>query len=129
MTQSEKPIFNLNHLEELLEQWKSILHLEQWDISLRIRRQKDFLEGDNQGEITFNRVERQAVIHILDPIDWVDIPFNQDMEETLVHELLIIYADFEPEDSDSLQYILWHRIIDSMARVLVYLKRKGEALK
>ena len=130
MTQSEKYIFNHNHLEELLEEWKGILHLEQWDISLGIRRQKDFLEGDNQGEITFNRVECQAIIHILDPIDWVDIPFNQDMEKTLVHELLhIIYADFEPEDSDSLQYTLWHRSIDSMARVLVSLKRKGEAVK
>ena len=51
MTQSEKPIFNLNHLEELLEEWKSILHLEQWGISLRIRRQKDFLEGDNQARV------------------------------------------------------------------------------
>ena len=130
MTQSEKSIFNHNHLEELLEEWKGILHLEQWDISLGIRRQKDFLEGDNQGEITFNRVECQAIIRILDPIDWVDIPFNQDMEKTLVHELLhIIYADFEPEDSDSLQYTLWHRSIDSMARVLVSLKRKGEAVK
>lgn len=130
MTQSEEHIFNLNRLEKLLEEWKSILHLEHWDISLRIRREKDFLEGDNQGEITFNRVECQAIIHILDPIDWVDTPFKQDMEKTLVHELLhIIYADFEPEDSDSLQYILWHRSIDSMARVLVSLKRKGEAVK
>ena len=130
MTQSEKPIFNLNHLEELLEEWKSILHLEQWGILLRIRRQRDFLEGDSQGDITFNRVGCQAIICILDPIDWVDTPFNQDMEKTLVHELLhIIYADFEPEDSDSLQYILWHRSIDSMARVLVSLKRKGEAVK
>jgi hypothetical protein len=127
---SEEHLFKLDRLEELLEEWKSILHLEQWDISLRIRRQKDFLEGDNQGEITFNRVECQAIIHILDPIDWVDILFNQDMEKTLVHELLhIIYADFEPEDSDSLQYTLWHRSIDSMARVLVSLKRKGEAVK
>ena len=130
MMQSEKTIFNLNRLGELLEEWKSILHLQQWDISLGIRREKDFLEGDNQGEITFNRVECQAIIHILDPVDWVDTPFKQDMEKTLVHELLhIIYADFEPEDSDSLQYTLWHRGIDSMARVLVSLRRKGEAVK
>lgn len=109
---------------------KGILHLGQWDIELRRSRQVDFLEGDNQGEITFNRVECQAIVRILDPIDWVDTPFKQDMEKTLVHELLhIIYADFEPEDSNSLQYTLWHRSIDSMARVLVSLKRKGEAVK
>ena len=130
MTQSEEYIFNLNRLEELLVEWKSILHLEQWDIELRRSRQKDFLEGDSQGEIDFNRVECQAIIRILDPIDWVDTPFKQDMEKTLVHELLhIIYADFEPEDSNSLQYTLWHRSIDSTARVLVSLKRKGEAMK
>ena len=130
MTRSEKHIFNPNRLEELLEEWKDILHLEQWDIELRISRQKDFLEGDNQGEITFNKVECQAIIHILDPFDWVDTPFKQDMEKTLVHELLhIIYADFEPEDSNSLQYTLWHRSIDSTARVLVSLKRKGEAFR
>lgn len=130
MAQSEEHLFNLDRLEELLEEWKSILHLGQWDIELRRSRQVDFLEGDNQGEITFNRVECQAIIRILDPIDWVDTPFKQDMEKTLVHELLhIIYADFEPEDSNSLQYTLWHRSIDSMARVLVSLKRKGEAVK
>ena len=130
MAQSEEHLFNPDRLEELLEEWKSILHLGQWDIELRRSRQVDFLEGDNQGEITFNRVECQAIVRILDPIDWVDIPFKQDMEKTLVHELLhIIYADFEPEDSNSLQYTLWHRSIDSMARVLVSLKRKGEAVK
>ena len=130
MVQSEEHLFNLDYLEELLEEWKSILHLEQWDIELRRSRQIDFLEEDNQGEITFNKVECQAIIRILDHIDWVDTPFKQDMEKTLVHELLhLIYADFEPEDSNSLQYTLWHRSIDSMARVLVSLKRKGEAMK
>ena len=130
MAQSEEHLFNPDRLEELLEEWKSILHLGQWDIELRRSRQVDFLEGDNQGEITFNRVECQAIVRILDPIDWVDTPFKQDMEKTLVHKLLhIIYADFEPEDSNSLQYTLWHRSIDSMARVLVSLKRKGEAVK
>ena len=49
MAQSEEHLFNLDRLEELLEEWKSILHLEQWDIILRRSRQKDFLEGDNQG--------------------------------------------------------------------------------
>ena len=130
MTRSEEHVFNINHLEGLLEEWKSILHLEQWDIELKRSRQRDFLEGDNQGEITFNKVECQAIIHILDPFDWVDTPFKQDMEKTLVHELLhIIYADFEPEDPNSLQYTLWHRSIDSMARALVSLKRRGEATK
>lgn len=130
MAQSEEHLFNPDRLEELLEEWKSILHLGQWDIELRRSRQVDFLEGDNQGEITFNRVECQAIVRILDPIDWVDTPFKQDMEKTLVHELLhLIYADFEPEDSNSLQYTLWHRSIDSMARALVSLKRKGEAMK
>lgn len=130
MARSEEHLFNLDRLEEFLEEWKSILHLEQWDIELRRSRQIDFLEEDNQGEVTFNKVECQAIIRILDHIDWVDTPFKQDMEKTLVHELLhLIYADFEPEDSNSLQYTLWHRSIDSMARVLVSLKRKGEAMK
>ena len=130
MTRSEEHIFNPNRLEELLEEWKSILHLEQWDIVLRISRQKDFLEEDGQGEVTFNDVECQAIIRILDPVDWTDTPFKQDMEVTLVHELLhLVCAYFEPEDSNSLQYTLWHRSIDSMARVLVSLKRKGEAMK
>lgn len=130
MTRSEKHIFNHNRLEELLEEWKGILHLEQWDTELIIIRQKDFLEEDNQGEITFSKVGCQAIIRILDPVDWVDTPFKQDMEKTLVHELLhLVYADFEPEDQNSLQYTLWHRSINSTARVLVSLKRKGEAMR
>lgn len=130
MTRSEEHLFKIDRLEELLEEWKSILHLEQWDIVLRISRQKDFLEEDSQGEVTFNDVDCQAIIRILDPVDWTDTPFKQDMEVTLVHELLhLVYAYFEPEDSNSLQYTLWHRSIDSTARVLVSLKRKGEAFR
>lgn len=40
MARSEEHLFNFDRLDELLEEWKSILHLEQWGIELRISRQK-----------------------------------------------------------------------------------------
>ena len=68
MAQSEEHLFNLDRLEELLEEWKSIL-------------------PKNAGK-----------------------PLALAMGSTS-------------------KYTLWHRSIDSTARVLVSLKRKGEAFR
>ena len=114
-------------LEELCKQWTKILHLENWDIKLFICHEKDFTGHDNQGEIDYIMENGDASIKILHPDSYPNSPFEYDMEKTLVHELLHLhFAPFRPEDESSLNFVLWERAIETMARIMVDLDRQSE---
>ena len=68
-----------------------------------------------------------ALISILDPRDYPDSPFEQDMEVSLVHELLHIPLRYitEPE-LNSLEDIHLEAFIESMAKLLVKLSREAD---
>lgn len=120
----EQKLLTIEELEALLCEWQSRLCLTEWDIALKIARRSEFGEEDNQADITYNNLSAQAIIRILDPIDWDNGLFNQDMEKALVHELLhLMWHDFEPADEESREHVLWHRRLETIARIMVALKR------
>ena len=68
-----------------------------------------------------------ADILLLDPMDYDDASFAQDMEQTLVHELMhLVLEVLTPENKESLEYVMLEQIVDSLATTLVKLKRGGE---
>lgn len=122
----EQKLLSIEELEALLFEWQGRLCLTEWDIAVKIVRRSEFGEEDNQADITYNKLSAQAIIRILDPIDWDNDLFNQDMEKALVHELLhLMWHDFEPADEKSLERVLWHRRLETTARIMVMLKRSG----
>jgi hypothetical protein len=122
----EKKLLSVNELEALLFEWQNQLCLTEWDIALKIVRRSEFGEEDNQADITYNESTGQGIIRILDPVDWDNALFNQDMEKGLVHELLhLMWRDFEPDDEESREHVLWHRRLEATARIMVALKRRG----
>ncbi|WP_303840982.1 hypothetical protein [Selenomonas ruminantium] len=124
----EQKLLSIEELEALLDEWQSRLCLTEWDIALKIARRSEFGEEDNQGDIIYNKLSAQAIIRILDPIDWDNALFNQDMEKALVHELLhLMWHDFEPAAEESREHVLWHRRLETTARIMVMLKRSGLA--
>jgi hypothetical protein len=125
----ERKLLTIEELEALLFEWQGRLCLTEWDIVLKIVRRSEFGEEDNQADITYNELSSQGIIRILDPIDWDNDLFNQDMEKALVHELLhLMWHDFEPADEKSREHILWHRRLETTARIMVALKRSGLAM-
>lgn len=124
----EQKLLSFEELEALLFEWQGRLCLTEWDIAVKIVRRSEFGEEVNQADITYNKLSAQAIIRILDPIDWDNALFNQDMEKALVHELLhLMWHDFEPADEKSLEHVLWHRRLETTARIMVMLKRSGLA--
>ena len=122
-------ILTQEELNEACEEWQNILRLNHWDIYAAITRSSDFSGNENEGEIDYFLEKGDAAIRILDPVDYPqDTPFKQDMEQTLVHELLHLYfAPFQPDkDADELKYAYWERAIDDLAKVLVGIKRKQD---
>ena len=75
--------------EERLAAWQQRLDLADWKISLLMTRRQD-LKPKTLGGIRWDKRKKQAVIWVLDPIDY-QLPHGQmleDMERTIVHELL-----------------------------------------
>jgi len=112
---------NQQELNKALEYWKRVLRLQDWDIKAEICRQKDIDIDDAQGQCNWVLEKKQAYIRILDPIDYPSTRFEQNHEETLVHELLHLH--FAPFDAESeLEHILQHQAIVAISRALVELK-------
>jgi hypothetical protein len=85
-------ILTLDELKELCAQWQEILRLQDWQVAVSISRARDF-EGENAcGECRWVLSRKEALIRILDPLDYSpNNVFPQDMERTLVHELLHLH--------------------------------------
>ena len=113
-------------LSELCVEWQKILRLEFWDVAIRFARAREFELKGSQGECSWTLSSALATIKILDPVDYPESPFKQDMEKTLVHELLHLhFAAVDKTVVGSLEETMLERTIDHIARALVSLKRQG----
>lgn len=118
-------ILTLPQLKKLCKEWQKILRLQDWDIELRLVTLEQ-MGNDAQGCIMPSLPNKTAVMFILDQGSYTDDIFPQDMEETLVHELVHLHtAPFCPEDETFLE----EQAVELMASALVAVKRansKGE---
>jgi hypothetical protein len=113
-------------LDALCVEWQSILHLQAWDIVVKICRNGEFEDKDCVGENLWDLRVCKSFIRILDPIDYKSSSWGYDMEVCLVHELLHLhFMSFQPKD-DGLEHDFMESVIERLASVLVDLKRKHE---
>lgn len=117
-------IFTEDELKKLCAFWQNQLKLNNWRIAIGIERKTAFNNSQSTGEIEFVSALNKAVIKILDPSDYPQSPFEQDMEISLVHELLHLhFALFEPKSDDSLEFLIMESTIEQLANILVEMKR------
>lgn len=117
-------IFTEDELKKLCAFWQNQLKLNNWRIAIGIERKTVFNNSQSIGEIDYVLPLRQAIIKVLDPLDYPNSPFEQDMEITLVHELLHLhFALFEPKSDDSLEFLIMESTIEQLANILVEMKR------
>lgn len=122
-------IVNEERLRELCKEWQERLGLQSWNVKTGIYRERNFCGPERQGENEYNLATGTSLIRILDPVDYPESKFKQDMEVTLVHELLhLVFAPFEPdEDSKELEQKFMERAICQLSGALVKLKRETES--
>lgn len=109
-------------LDELLAEWQGTLRLQDWDVEAAFRRAYDLTRVDVAGECRWVLSNKTAVIRILDPCDFdPDICRPQDVERTLVHELLHLhFAPFTPIGQETYEH---EQAIEAIAKALVAAKR------
>ena len=121
-----KTVLTLDELQEKCTYWQEKLGLLHWRVSVEIKRGRDIPMKGCGGCNEFNIAIECASICILDPADYPDtLPlFAEDMETTLVHELLhITMRYFAAPEEHSLEDIHLEAAISRLARVLVGLRR------
>ena len=116
-------IIKEEELSKYLAKWVRILRLERWDIRIKIKRAEDMHLEECAGENHFTTTSRQSLINLRDPVDWTNNDFEQDMELTLVHELL--HISFTMLDTDNaLRDKIQHQLLNDMAVALIRADRK-----
>ena len=118
-------IFNEEQLQEKLKQWQERLRLQDWIVKVKIVRQRE-MQADRQGEVEFNVHNKVAMIKIIDPIDYDDWD-KQDMEDTLVHELLHLHLSgisLHFGKNNDVYEMLEEQAIESIAHGLIKAERK-----
>ena len=111
-------------MKKLRKEWQHRLDLDDWEILIQKTRREDMSDESNQGEAHYFFVAKQALITILDPIDYINKPFKQDIEQTIVHELLHLkFAILDTEDNTAWSNPLAHQLLNDMAKALVRAKR------
>ena len=111
----------------LLEYWQRQLRLQDWWIQVKIVRGNGLnLPAGVQGRCTWTLPRREAFIQLLDPVDWDrDCVYPQDMEATLVHELLHLhFAPFDTFKEEGAKDIASEQAINAIAWALVSLDRE-----
>jgi hypothetical protein len=113
-----------DELNELLAMWQYLLRLQDWDIKAKFARVSTFDVGQSEGEVNWVLSKRQAIVKILDPVDYPeDAGWPQDAEQTLVHELLHLhFAPFDAE-SGSPELTAQEQAIEAISKALVGIKR------
>jgi len=115
------PVVSQIDVDRWLHTWQSRLGLEEWRIAARIVRQTD-LNPDTLGNLKWNSARRIATIKVLDPRDY-DMPASQipqDMERTVVHELVHLELSVLPREGSA---TVEERVVNRMTEALLGLDR------
>ena len=106
-------------MENLCEEWKKILGLAHWQIEVQIVHADEINNARGQNDYSF--VDEQSLIRIKRAEDYHGY-FLQDMEQTLVHELLHLVLDV-PSLGDDTVNVYYEQALNRIAYALVKLKR------
>lgn len=116
---------NDDELRAACEEWQKRLRLQDWVVKCRIARNKEGLEKV-QGNCTWVLTKKMATILVLDPLDYPDDTMHpQDMEQTLVHELLHLHFCPFDDESNTPKEIAIEQAVDCIAFALVNTHRES----
>jgi hypothetical protein len=112
-------------LEVLSREWQAILRLQDWDIKTLLVHHHE-LEENSVGSCQYDPALNCATIRILRPEE-IEHPDDQDLEFSLVHELLHVKMGWIHNHHNPLKgakFTAYEAFIESLSQVLVKLHRR-----
>jgi hypothetical protein len=119
-------ILTEKQLQEKARYWQEVLRLRDWDLIVKKENKKSF-DDSTEGNCEFLVSSKCAYIRILNEDDYPDDSWvPQDMELTLVHELLHLHFAQIREHSDSVPLYedFEEQAISAISEALVKVHRK-----
>jgi hypothetical protein len=117
-------------LERWVWEWQTVLSLQDWLVEIEYIRGHETEDSYWEGRCHIAIKLKRAKIELLDPVDHLPVPrFPYDTEETIVHELLHLhFTSFQTNDWDSPTGVAQEQAIELIARGLIDMKRRHEAM-
>lgn len=122
-------VMNQKQLDKKLKKWQKKLYLNDWAISAKICRSRD-MQGNSAGSVNWNLFDKTAFIRICASEDYPPHTLaQQDMELTLVHELLHIHLGplhdtFGTGKKEEFYTLFEEQAICPISEALIALERK-----
>lgn len=125
----QEVILTEEQLQERLAYWQKVLRLSDWIVDVNITRERDMTRTGIAAEVEWTLQKKMASIRILDAVDYpTGLMDTQDMEQSLVHELLHLHlapiSDHFSNDND-IYNLFEEQAIDSIADALVRVSREN----
>jgi hypothetical protein len=123
-TTTTLPVITQERVDGWLSTWSSRLRLQDWRIEAKIVRSTE-LKPDTLGHIKWDSDKKTALITLLDPLDY-DLPatrIEEDMEMTVLHELIHLHLSVLPRDKSTRQ--AEEQVVNRIASALMDLDRRG----
>lgn len=112
----------LKAIYKLAEYWKSQLRMRDYDVAIILEKEK---QGEEMQE--YSGYAQSLSVHKIAKIVLVEKDDNgylkQDLEVTLVHELLHVKFNLIEETMDDTLFNFYHPLLEDMARALVFSKK------
>jgi hypothetical protein len=122
-------ILTEEQLQQKLKEWQKRLRLQDWIIKVRLARALELPEN-SMGCVHVVLPKKMAIIKVLDPIDYdSSLMLPQDMEDTLVHELLHLHLEPILHGIDDSKHIEVEQAIESISFGLVTALRESGGKK
>lgn len=105
-----------------LSMWQRILRLSDWNIDIKLARLPEFVTENSDGENAYSYLRKESLIRVLHPEDYAlqGNLFPQNMDETIVHELLHLhFAPFFDHSTGSAENQAQEQVLCILARIIV----------
>ena len=111
--------------QQACKEWQKRLYLRDWDIRVKIVRGDSMPIPEIQANAACTFSNKQALVKLLDPIDYPrDTEWEQDQEQSLVHELLHLHCwGFSDADAASPKGIAEEQMVDALAKAFINIMR------
>ena len=110
----------------MLKWWQKELYLRDWDIEIHTALPHEMEQNSRLGEVDYSAAAKEACIRICTPNPTLDDMVNQDIEFTIVHELLHLHhiASQRLIECGTAEDVMHEIAINMTAKALVNLKRR-----
>jgi hypothetical protein len=123
---SGEVILTERQLQRLCAQWQKRLRVQDWDVRVRVKRRHQMELESKRAGCNYSLKLKEALIEIQSPLDYQPSVWPNDMEQSLVHELLHLHFALFSADDETPEGVAQEQAIDLIASALVSLAR-GEA--